>query len=134
MARVRDESSGGRIVNTDARCTSNDALQALGYLRRSFTCFGLDEQAERSLLRSFGKFTSVEVMAALEALKSRQEHYPSPASIEQWITAQRRKVQRHRSAGPFLDDLTIKADLTDPSDVPAHVEELRERLKAKAVA
>lgn len=119
-------------MTADARRTSNDAMQALGYLRRSFTCFGMDVQSERSLVRSFAKFTTAEVMAAIEALKSRQEHYPSPASIEQWVSAQRQQTHRQRHAGPFLDDPVLRDGLTAPSEVPAHVQELRERLRPVA--
>jgi hypothetical protein len=77
-------------------CSSTESLAALGYLRRSFTCYDLDQQAERSLLRTFQKFTSAEVMAALEELKSRPtSHWPLPAEIEATI----RKAQRKRPKG-----------------------------------
>lgn len=84
-------------------CDSTEALAALGYLRRSFTCYDLDQQAERSLLRTFQKFTSAEVMAALEELKSRStSHWPLPAEIEGAVRKARGKRPKgHRAVRDY---------------------------------
>lgn len=89
-------------------CTSVESLQALGYLRRSFTCHDLDAQAERSVLRTFQKFTADEVMAALEDLKAKTTHWPVPAVIEAEVRKRRGLATgggRGRRHGPYMDPM-----------------------------
>lgn len=86
-------------------CTSVESLAALGYLRRSFTCYDLDQQAERSLLRTFQKFTADDVMAALEDLKATTTHWPVAAVVEAQVRKRAgRSPGRARRYGQTLTD------------------------------
>lgn len=100
------------------KCSSTETLAALGYLRRSFTCYDLDAQAERSLLRTFQKFTAGEVMDALEDLKATSTHWPVAAAVEAAIRKNRRRGAPSRQT--YLDE-TIPTVTTVPEDVRSAV-------------
>lgn len=92
-------------------CTNEEAMAALGFLHRSFTCTDIDAQAERSLLATFRKYTSVEVRDGLEHFKAVSAHWPLPAQLEKFMTEKRdmaasgaRDRARQRRYGPFLED------------------------------
>lgn len=103
-------------------CDTNQAMAALTYLRSSFGSYAIPEVEERSLLRTFRKFTASEVHEAIEHLKGRGRR-PSPDDIEAAVLAARRGAKR--TGGPYLAETPVE-DLTPADQVPALIAQLKD--------
>lgn len=106
---------------SDEVCTSAEAISALGYLRHSFGGWDFQPQEERSHLRTFAKYSTDEVLAAIESLKGQQRR-PSPSDIEGAVLAERKATRK--ASGPYLN--ADDPELTPPDVVPERVAELRD--------
>jgi hypothetical protein len=108
-------------------CSSEEAIAAVGYLRHSFGGFEIPEMEERSLLRTFRKFSKKEVTDAIERSKSNTRR-PSPADLESSIITARAKARRDAAPSPL--DVPVK-DRTPLTEVEKRVAELRQLMGAK---
>ena len=107
-------------------CTSDQAKEALDYLRQAFGGYTIPEQERRADLRLFMGYPLADVEAAIDDLvKQSTNRRPSPSDISQAIRARIRQVSEQKPArdsyGPVVPS----------EEVPAILAVIRECLPTK---
>jgi hypothetical protein len=106
-------------------CSSEQAIEAIGYLERSFGGYPISEPDRRPYLRMFVTFAPSELARAIDDLaRSGITRRPAPADIAAQIHKSRPRPDT-RNADPWPD--------VDPSSVSRHLDECRAILRRNGV-